>query len=305
MRWLSVGLAAPVDARALVAVQNSLYPEHTVSEDAFSFTEHRYLLARAGEEGVGYLVVSRSQREGDPAGKFWAYLTLGPGSGETVVRALYEGLETLPDAHVLYTMTHETQTERQDLLKRLGYREVLRSYGADLDVGAVDLSALGDPETRLHAEGVVIHTLAELTGDPDYLDKLYALYEDTNRDIPEVGHSDTLSRAEFRAHLNRDDGLPEAYHVATGGGLYIGYSELFRGREADTLKQEATAVRRSHRRRGVALALKLRGLSYAQAHGYARVNTGMASNNAAMVALNTRLGFRPQRAYLTFRKDLD
>ena len=201
-------------------------------------------------------------------------------------------------------MTHETQTERQDLLKGLGYREVLRSYGADLDVGAVDLSAFGDPETRLHAEGVVIHTLAELTDDPD-LDKLYALYGDTNRDIPEVGHSDTLSRAEFRTHLNRDDALPEAYHVATEGGLYIGYSELFRGRQADTLKQEATAVRRSHRRRGVALALKLRGLAYAQAHGYARVNTGMASNNAAMVALNTRLGFVPQRAYLTFRKDLD
>ena len=101
MKRLSVGLAAPVDARALTAVRNHLYPEHTVSEDAFSFTERRYLLARAGEEGVGYLELSRSQREGDPAGKLWAYLTLGPGSGETAVRALYEGLETLPDARVL------------------------------------------------------------------------------------------------------------------------------------------------------------------------------------------------------------
>lgn len=313
MRRLLIGLAAPVDARALVAVRNRLYPEHTVSEDAFSFAEHRYLLARVGEEGVGYLAVSRSQREGDPAGKLWAYLALGPGSGETaLMRALYEGLEILPDARVLYTMTHESQTERQDLLnerqdllKGLGYREILRSYGADLDVAAVDLSAFGDPETRLRAEGVVIHTLAEITSDPDYLDKLYALYGDTNRDIPEVGHSDTFSRAEFEAHLNRDDALPEAYHVAAGGDLYIGYSELFRGRQADTLKQEATAVRRSYRRRGVALALKLRGLAYAQTHGYTRVNTGMASNNAAMVALNTQLGFRPQRAYLTFCKDLD
>ena len=61
---------------------------------------------------------------------------------------------------------------------------------------------------------------------------------------------------------------------------------------------------RAYRRRGVALALKLRGVAYARAHGYTRVNTGMASNNAAVVALNTRLGFVPQRAYVTFRKDL-
>jgi len=92
--------------------------------------------------------------------------------------------------------------------------------------------------------------------------------------------------------------------VAVSGGIYIGYSELFAGRQVDTLRQEATAVRRAYRRRRVALALKLRGLAYAQAHGYARVDTGMASNNAAMVALNTRLGFVPERAYLTFRKDL-
>jgi hypothetical protein len=42
-------------------------------------------------------------------------------------------------------------------------------------VATVDLKAFGDPEARLHFEGIVIHTLAELTGDPDYLDKLYAL----------------------------------------------------------------------------------------------------------------------------------
>lgn len=220
------------------------------------------------------------------------------------MRALYGELEALPDARVLYTMTHETQGLRQDVLASLGYGEILRSYGADLDVTAVDLGAFGDPETKLRAEGVVIHTLAELAGnsdyDPDYLDKLYALYLDTNHDVPEVGHADTLSRADFGAHLGRDDALPEAYHVAVSGGIYSGYSELFAGRQVDTLRQETTAVRRAYRRRGMALALK--GLTYAQAHGYARVDTGMASNNAAMVALNTRLGFVPERAYLTFRK---
>jgi len=205
---ISVELAAPTDAPALLEVRNRLYPERPVSEDAFSFAEHRYLLARTDETAAGYLEVSRSQRGGDPAGKLWAYLTLTPGKNDSdgaVMRALYGELEALPDARVLYTMTHETQGLRQDVLASLGYGEILRSYGADLDVTAVDLGAFSDPETKLRAEGVVIHTLAELAGnsdyDPDYLDKLYALYLDTNHDVPEVGHADTLSRADFRAHL--------------------------------------------------------------------------------------------------------
>ncbi len=60
----------------------------------------------------------------------------------------------------------------------------------------------------------------------------------------------------------------------------------------------------SYRRRGVALALKLRGLAYAQSRGYVYINTGMASNNEAMVALNTRLGFVPQKAFITFSKSI-
>ena len=308
MTKISSELVKRADASALATIWNRLHPEHPVSEDAFSFAEHRYLLARVGVAGVGYLEVSRSQREGDPAGKLWAYLTLSPGRDEddeeAVVRALYEELESLPDARVFYTMTHETQTVRQSVLEKLGYGEILRSYGADLDVTAVDLKAFGDPETGLHAQGVVIYTLAELADDPGFLDKLYTLYLGSNRDVPEVGHSDTLSRTDFEAHLKRDDALPEAYHIAVENGNYIGYSELFAGREAGTLRQETTAVLRAFRRRGVASALKLRGVVYARAHGYTYVNTGMASNNAAVVALNTGLGFVPQQAYITFRKDL-
>ena len=82
----------------------AVYPDHPVyAASSFSFAERRYLLARSGEggEGAGYLEISRSRREGDPAGKMWAYLTFSgndhssPESGEAaVVRALYEGLET-------------------------------------------------------------------------------------------------------------------------------------------------------------------------------------------------------------------
>lgn len=200
-------------------------------------------------------------------------------------------------------MTHESRVERQEILKGLGYCERLRSYGAELEVATVDLGAFGDPETRLRRAGITLHTFAELCGGADYTGRLYALYLESNRDVPEVGHADTMNRAEFGAHLARRDALPEASQVALHRGNYVGYSELFSGGEK-RLQQETTAVLAPYRRQGVALALKLRGLGYAQKHAYERIGTGMASNNEAMVTLNTRLGFVPQEAFITFSKNV-
>ena len=49
----------------------------------------------------------------------------------------------------------------------------------------------------------------------------------------------------------------------------------------------------SHRRRGIATALKRAQFAWAAAHGYREVVTEMAGDNAAMRAVNERLGYRP------------
>lgn len=78
--------AAPEDASALAAVWKRLYPDRPKTPESFDFSAHclgahcfgahRYLLAFEGDVPVGYLELSRSRREGDPEGKYWAYLTL-------------------------------------------------------------------------------------------------------------------------------------------------------------------------------------------------------------------------------------
>jgi len=306
---LKVRPATPADAPSLAGVWNAAHPENVRTEGAFrtpSSATSGWLLATSNGRPVGYLQYGLSQRQGDPPDKYWAYLTLSQ-EGREVTAGLYEAISNalIPrGARVLYTMTQETQLERLDVLASLGFAETLRSYGANLEVASVDLAKYGEPERRLEREGIVIRTLAELRRDPAYARKLYGLYLETNRDVPEVGHDDTKSYEDFVKHLEREDALPEAYFVTVKGGECIGYSELFASEQADRLNQETTAVRRAYRRRGVALALKLRGVAYAKRHGIHTINTGMASNNTAMVALNTRLGFVPKPAWITFRKDL-
>lgn len=301
-------LATPSDASALADLWNAAYPEQPTTAEVFTkqfaatTPTSGYVLA----DSSGYVQWSLSQREGDPEGKYWAYLTLAKSAQEErVVRALYEGLlDHLRSlgGRSLFTMAQEGQRVVLRTLEGLGFREWMRSFGANLELANVDLTAHGDPEAALAAQGVAIRTLAELWADPEsapnLLEKLYTLYLAAERDMPEVGHNDTKDLTAFEAHLKREDALPDAFFVAAQGGDLVGYSELARG-DGDTLRQETTAVLRPYRRRGVALALKLRGLAYAKRVGAARINTGMAAHNRPMVALNARLGFVPEPAYIT------
>jgi predicted GNAT superfamily acetyltransferase len=68
------------------------------------------------------------------------------------------------------------------------------------------------------------------------------------------------------------------------------------------LYQGLTGVVRSHRKRGIALALKLHGTRYAIDHGYAQIRTDNDAINAAMLGINIALGFQPRPAWIELEK---
>jgi GNAT superfamily N-acetyltransferase len=59
-----------------------------------------------------------------------------------------------------------------------------------------------------------------------------------------------------------------------------------------------TAVLRSHRGRGIATALKQGLLHWAAGHGYRELSTWTQDGNAAMQAVNLKLGYRPRPAVI-------
>jgi GNAT superfamily N-acetyltransferase len=179
-----------------------------------------------------------------------------------------------------------------------GFREVIRWYS---QVRAVATAPLPTPaqDERLARAGVRIATLRELvSADPNALEKAHETYFASRLDQATLGRVTPTTFAEWRQTQVEDaSALLDAYFVAIADGRFVGQSVGRRSRSDDVLGVHVTAVLPAYRRRGIARSLKLRLHAYARANGYAELHTQAARESAAMVALNTSLGYAVVESY--------
>ncbi len=159
---------------------------------------------------------------------------------------------------------------------------------------------------RVERAGIILTTLAEeKKRDPDWLDKVYDLHTTVMADVPSSNPVTPVLREEFRrGALGNPHLIWDGYFLAEVGGEYVGESFVWRlPAEPGHLSQGFTGVRREYRGQGVAMALKLKVIEYAQTHGYTHIKTWNATTNKPMLAINEKLGcqLRPgKRAGFSF-----
>jgi mycothiol synthase len=83
----------------------------------------------------------------------------------------------------------------------------------------------------------------------------------------------------------------------------VGYAALL-DRTDGLAEHGLTAVLRSHRDRGIATALKQALINWASQNGYRELTTWTQDGNAAMQAVNVKLGYRPRPAVINVRRRL-
>jgi ribosomal protein S18 acetylase RimI-like enzyme len=243
--------------------------------------------------------------------KFALYVVVHPEhQGQRIGSALYDcvtsALAPLDPISLLVREVREDQFRAIAFLKRRGFRETLRAWESRLDVAAFDPSRFATI-TDVARKGIEIKTFGELEPDPQRAHKLYGLLSDTEADVPIVEPRTRLDYDHFvRNMLSAPQLNPDSFFVAVSGfgGDYVGMSILWRSFGSDNLQSGMTGVRQAYRRRGVALALKLRAISWARANGYVAINTSNATSNAPILTLNERLGFVRQKAAVDFLKVL-
>ena len=175
-----------------------------------------------------------------------------------------------------------------------------------LDLG---LGISPEVETRLaevEASGIRLVTLAEID-TPPMRRQVYELCRTADRDVPSVPDDhgfmefDAWERFVFGGATIRAD----ASWIALDGEAPVGVSSLCFASEGTTrVLVEFTGVLPSHRRRGIALALKAISVRWAAAAGYREMVTGNDPDNPAILRANEQLGFRIGPGPRLLRKDL-
>ena len=197
---------------------------------------------------------------------------------------------------------YASETELVSLLERRGFVETSRVLDLRLDVANVDTSLL--PVLKDFS----ITTFAEeRVRDPRCVEKLYELTTLLSQDDPARGPfvPPAYNAREALMWMEMPYVLPEAYFIAKRGDEYVGVSDvsLFQAVPGG-LTQGFTGVKREYRRRGLATALKLHCIVYAQSHGYRIIQSFNKPQQVAIRALNEKLGFHVLSENLVLEKCL-
>ena len=220
---------------------------------------------------------------------------------------LYVGVRVLPDArrsglgsaifgllmeHARalapeWVSTHVSESEPESL--RWAQRRGFAEYGRQTELV---LELRGDEERPTPPDGIDIVKLTE-----DHYDAAYALTLEAWADLPTEVPVEAPSYDVWR-----EEEVPgPVTFVALDGEEVVGFAALLE-RSPALLEHGLTATRRSHRRRGIATALKQTEIAWAAANGYRELITFTQDRNVGMQAINVALGFEAQPAWISLRR---
>ncbi len=226
------------------------------------------------------------------------------GLGSLLLDRLVDELQE-QGATLVQARASDARTETLAFLHKRGFVETNRMIDLALVVKEANLASIHASTERLASPGIVITTLAcEQERNPDYRGRLRALVIASPYDCPDpyVTTSRPSSEAETVARMGVwSTPIPEAFFIARQGDRWMGYSFL-EARDGRVSVGE-TAVHIDWRRRGIAVALKLRTLQYARSRALVELTTRTAS--PGMAALNIKLGFRRGNAEVRMVKSLE
>lgn len=308
----------PKDYEPIAKIHNVIFPDHPVTDSEMIKNEvelghhcriERWI-ARIGSDVVAYGGLSQrpeSYKEGEftlIGGVLPEYRNNGIGS------ALYEIVRERLHKLGALVLRSSSRSDREDSIRFLsqrGFVEYRREKDWELDVKAFDQNPYLELIHRLQREGISIRTLTDLENDPQRDHRLYELVNEILADSP--GAEMLYSRLPFnewiKLNINRSEIPADGYFVAVDGDKYIGKTHFETVESGGILHTKLTGVIRSHRRRGVALALKVKAINWAQVNGFSKIITDNEANNVPMSNLNERLGFKRLPEWIFFEKRLE
>jgi mycothiol synthase len=302
--------------QACVDISNANWPDELAAAESWQHRdkhrEEKYLFGRVVGEVDGAIVAYSSYGESAwayVAGKYFVHVEVHPeyqrrGYGT----AMYEYVAgTLAERDPLF-FTADTREDKPDFIRFLekrGFERQMRYPVSYLFIEKFDFDKFDGAEERVREQGIEIVNVPDLPArDPDWKQHWFELEGDCWMDVPLPEPPTRGSYKDFESRFDSPNYDARAHFIALDGDRYVGLTGMWISKaESHKLYTGLTGVVRSHRRKGIATALKLHGIRYARDYGATIVETDNEENNP-MFGLNLYLGFEAQPAWIDFRKVL-
>ena len=305
------------DYNAVLAVSNAVWPDlgETVAlwqhrddaRDKNYFYQRFVVTDTAQVLAVGFCMETAWLYR---PGKYFLRIDVHPAhERQGIGTALYDHMRQLLAKRdlaptMLVSHTREDKPQGFHFLEKRGFAQVMRSPVSKLVVANFDATKFAGVLEKVRAAGIGLYSVAELaTFDADWQRQLYELDWICTQDEP---LPDAPTRPPFEEYVNlifnQPNFLPGASFVALEQGQYVGMTTCTRSASNPSLiSTDFTGVLRTHRRQGIATALKLLTIDYAQRYEFALIETGNEEHNP-MLQINVALGFQPEPAWVDFQK---
>lgn len=230
--------------------------------------------------------------------------------GRGIGTALYDALRAALaefDPISLESGSREDWADGLRFLARRGFVETMTFWESQLDLDAWEPAAVSGVVDAALSAGYRFVSWADLeaAGEPDFLRRIHAMVQEVKFDVPSPEPHRVIPYEEWLPLVQRKHLRKDLYYVAMHGDEMVGLSTIFNSDEPGMLQTGLTAVKRAHRRQGVARALKVVALQQAKAAGGAsRVKTSNESNNRGMLGINEWLGFVRKPGWVAHRLEL-
>jgi GNAT superfamily N-acetyltransferase len=308
------------DYRRLAEIYEAIFPERSRSVDEWRFYDDsldkskyyfkRYAcLSAATGEAVGFGEMWNPPWMFHPK-KFWLDGWVDPKcQGQGVGGAIYDTLEhdlRSLGAIAAWMGIREDMGRSMRFAQSHGFSEKMRGWESTINPLHVDTSKFRAYSIKASKAGIEFSTLErELREDQQCYSKLYELVQIAFRDVPIADTpTDTPYEQWMTFEMKNPNLMPEAYMIAKDHERYVGTSVVWRlKKEPRSLYQGLTGVLKEYRGKGIAMAMKLQVLDFAGRNGFDNIRTFNASTNEGMLAINMKLGFKRDSAWITFEKN--
>lgn len=304
---------------ALVLIEKAIWPDNfmTLAElkhfDAARSPDFYYQRLTAAADGRIVAFANYGETPGSYLpGKYRLRINVHPtyerqGIGTAVYNHIIHTLHQRTPAPVLLESgTYEHKPQSIHFLQKRGFKQVMRWIISTLDIQSFDISRFAPLRQKVADAGIAIRPLTvQKELDPHWQQNIYDLDWKLTLDEPLPTPPTKLPLAQYiKQEIEQPNALHDAWYVALDHGRYVGMTQLMKS-ETDPTRYNTgfTGVVRSHRRRGLATALKTYAIEYAQQRDGRLLRTGNEEHNP-MYTLNRHLGFTDLTANLAFEKTL-